>query len=149
MSILATIADESPVYAYMMSEVSNNVLYVTIYLVTTNLFGSTAQFSLEKLLQKNATVHGTHERLVVLASNLAHTIEDSKHSVNIPAYQADKAARLRRQSATYADMIVAAIGASKPKKSVASRHQADAQQLDVHVIRDPRHSRNAESYYAF
>ncbi|EGZ26606.1 hypothetical protein PHYSODRAFT_467477 [Phytophthora sojae] len=89
MSILATIADESPVYAYMMSE-------------------------------KNATVHGTHERLVVLASNLAHTIEDSKHSVNIPAYQADKAARLRRQSATYADMIVAAIGASKPKKSVAS-----------------------------
>ncbi|KAE8987126.1 hypothetical protein PF011_g19700 [Phytophthora fragariae] len=97
MSILAAVAEESSVYAYMMSE-----------------------FSLEKLLQKNATVHGTHEHLVLLASNLVHIIEDSKLSVNIQAYQADKAARLRRQSATYTDMIVAAIGASKPKQSAAS-----------------------------
>ncbi|KAE9300174.1 hypothetical protein PF008_g23065 [Phytophthora fragariae] len=71
MSILAAVAEESSVYAYMMSE-----------------------FSLEKLLQKNATVHGTHEHLVLLASNLVHIIEDSKLSVNIQAYQADKAARL-------------------------------------------------------
>ncbi|GMF35387.1 unnamed protein product [Phytophthora fragariaefolia] len=47
-------------------------------------------------------------------------IEDSKNSVNIPAYQAEKAARLRRQTATYADMIVAAIGAGKTRPSLRS-----------------------------
>ncbi|GMF17221.1 unnamed protein product [Phytophthora lilii] len=55
----------------------------------------------------------------MLASNLVHAIEDSKHTVNISAYHAEKAARVRRQSATYTDMIVAAITA-KPKQSLLS-----------------------------
>ncbi|KAG6610977.1 uncharacterized protein IUM83_08314 [Phytophthora cinnamomi] len=54
-SILSALAEESPVYAYMMSE-----------------------FDLEKLLQKTAAVHATQDRLVLLASNLVHVIEDSK-----------------------------------------------------------------------
>ncbi|KAL3669959.1 hypothetical protein V7S43_005332 [Phytophthora oleae] len=93
MSILSALAEESPVNAYMMSE-----------------------FHIERLLQKTAAVHASQDRLVVLASNLVHAIEDSKGTVNIPAYQAEKAAKVRRQSATYTDMVVAAITA-KPKSS--------------------------------
>ncbi|KAG3188762.1 hypothetical protein PC128_g12063 [Phytophthora cactorum] len=86
MTILSALAEESPLNAYMMSE-----------------------FNLEKLLQKTVTVHATQDRVVMLASNLVRAIEDSKHTVNIPAYQAEKAAKAIRQSATYTNTVVAAI----------------------------------------
>ncbi|KAG3156960.1 hypothetical protein PI126_g8538 [Phytophthora idaei] len=86
MTILSALAEESPLNAYMMSE-----------------------FNLETLLQKTVTVHATQDRVVMLASNLVRAIEDSKHTVNIPAYQAEKAAKASRQSATYTNTVVAAI----------------------------------------
>ncbi|KAF1779903.1 ISWI family [Phytophthora cactorum] len=51
----------------------------------------------------------SEDRVVMLASNLVRAIEDSKHTVNIPAYQAEKAAKAIRQSATYTNTVVAAI----------------------------------------
>ncbi|KAL4163516.1 hypothetical protein KRP22_004945 [Phytophthora ramorum] len=49
-NILSALAEESPVYAYMMSE-----------------------FNLEKLIQKTAAIHATEDRLVLLASTLNRT----------------------------------------------------------------------------
>ncbi|KAG7377785.1 hypothetical protein PHYPSEUDO_011020 [Phytophthora pseudosyringae] len=103
MSILSALAEESPVNAYRMSELN-----------------------LKKLLQKTAAVHATEDQLVMLALSLVHAIEDSKHTVNIPAYQAEKAAKVRRQSATYTDLVVAAITpksrpALSPPSSATSR----------------------------
>ncbi|KAL4085637.1 hypothetical protein PRIC1_014973 [Phytophthora ramorum] len=89
-NILSALAEESPVYAYMMSE-----------------------FNLEKLIQKTAAIHATEDRLVLLASTLVRAIEDSKRSVNIPAYQAEKAGKSRRQSATYTGAAIS----TKPKES--------------------------------
>ncbi|ETL41053.1 hypothetical protein L916_07889 [Phytophthora nicotianae] len=96
MTILSALVEESPLYAYMMSE-----------------------FNLEKLLQKTVTVHATQDRVVMLASNLVRAIEDSKHTVNIPAYLAEKAAKASQQSSTYTDTVVAAITA-KPRQSFSS-----------------------------
>ncbi|KAI9996611.1 hypothetical protein PInf_014348 [Phytophthora infestans] len=96
MTILSALAEESALYAYMMSECN-----------------------LEKLLQKTITVHATQDRVVMLASSLVRAIEDSKHTVNIAAYQAEKAANASQQSATYTDTVVAAITA-KSRQTLSS-----------------------------
>ncbi|KAK1929697.1 hypothetical protein P3T76_014732 [Phytophthora citrophthora] len=111
MSILSALAEESHVNAYMMSELH-----------------------IERLLQKSAAVHASEDRIVLLASNLVHAIEDSKSTVNITAYKAEKAAKVRRQSASYTDMVVAAITAKT--KSAPSPHvkSAPSRRINHHSL---------------
>ncbi|POM57746.1 Hypothetical protein PHPALM_37702 [Phytophthora palmivora] len=75
--------------------------------------------------EKTAVVHATQDRLVRLASNLVHAIESSKHSVNIAAYQAEKVAKARKQSASYTDMLVAALTTNPRQKPSSAPSRND------------------------
>ncbi|KAG3108248.1 hypothetical protein PI125_g11994 [Phytophthora idaei] len=136
MTILSALAEESPLNAYMMSE-----------------------FNLETLLQKTVTVHATQDRVVMLASNLVRAIEDSKHTVNIPAYQAEKAAKAkvskveggapnpqeskknayRSQPDNFKTKAAAKIGESSAFSSTCSSDEAEPEQKtkDAEVVKEP------------